>query len=360
MSSASPVLSETTRLALPLIAAAQAQKHVTHNEALGLVDALVHLAVKDRGLAGPPPDAETGDRHIVGAAPTGAWAGHAGEVAEREEGHWRFLSPRAGWLAWVEGERCLIVHDGEAWGDAEIRGTSRLGINATADAVNRLALASAASLFTHAGGDHRMTINRASAADTASQVFSTGFSARAEIGLAGSDDLAVKVSGDGTTFRTALRAETSGLVRRPHNPCAARAMTGALSAALTPAVWVPITGTETVWSEGLGHEAAPFDVVTGRFAVAEAGPYRIEAAATFYAATEAAGVYLSLWRSGALLAGSQQVTTLAAAPGFASVQTSVLAALEAGDDVEVRAYVSAPGVSLLNSGFGAFSLAFAG
>lgn len=354
------VLSETPRLALPLIAAAQAQKHVTHNEALGLVDALVHMAVKDRGLTAPPPDAETGDRHIVGESPTGAWAGHAGAVAEREEGVWRFLSPQAGWLAWVEGERCLLAHDGMDWGDAEIRGTSRLGINASADATNRLAVASAASLFTHVGGDHRLTINRETGADTASQIFATGFSARAEIGLAGSDDLAIKVSEDGATFRTALLAEGSGLVRRPHNPAAARAMTGALSAELTPAVWVPISGAETEWSERLAHEAAPFDAVTGRFTVQAGGPYRIEASATFYLGTHAAGVYLSLWRSGVLLTGSQQVTTLAAAPGFASVQTSVLAGLDPGDTLEVRAYVSAPGVSLLNSGFGAFSVAFAG
>ena len=38
-------MSETVNLELPLIAAAQAQKHVTHNEALAIADALIHLAV---------------------------------------------------------------------------------------------------------------------------------------------------------------------------------------------------------------------------------------------------------------------------------------------------------------------------
>ncbi|MCJ2115070.1 DUF2793 domain-containing protein, partial [Methylobacterium sp. J-001] len=37
----------TPRLGLTLIAASQAQKHVTHNEALGLLDALVQLACLD-------------------------------------------------------------------------------------------------------------------------------------------------------------------------------------------------------------------------------------------------------------------------------------------------------------------------
>jgi hypothetical protein len=354
------VLSETPRLALPLIAAAQAQKHVTHNEALGLVDALVHLAVKDRGLAAPPAGAETGDRHIVAAGASGAWAGHGGHVAEREEGTWRFLVPRAGWLAWVEDERRLLVHDGEGWVDAEIRGTSRLGVNATADAVNRLAVASAASLFTHEGGDHRMMIDRETVADTASQIFSTGYSARAEIGLAGSDDFAVKVSADGATFRTALVAETSGLVRRPHLPAAAQVMTGALSAALTPGSWVPVTGGETAWSERLGHGGAPFDPVTGRFTVAAGGLWRVEAAVTFYAATTAGAAYLSLWRNGSLLAGTPQATTIAAATGFGSLQTSALVSLTAGDTVEMRAYVGAAGISLLNGGYGSFAVGFAG
>ena len=43
-------MSETVHLGLPVIAAAQAQKHVTHNEALRILDALVMLSVKDRDL----------------------------------------------------------------------------------------------------------------------------------------------------------------------------------------------------------------------------------------------------------------------------------------------------------------------
>ncbi len=43
----------TARLALPHILTNQAQQEVTHNEALALLDALVHLAVQDRDLAVP-------------------------------------------------------------------------------------------------------------------------------------------------------------------------------------------------------------------------------------------------------------------------------------------------------------------
>ena len=65
----------TTHLLLPYILAAQAQKHVTHNEALRVLDNLVQLAVLDRDLNAPPGAPAEGDRYIVKAspAPTGAW-----------------------------------------------------------------------------------------------------------------------------------------------------------------------------------------------------------------------------------------------------------------------------------------------
>ncbi|MCC0809144.1 DUF2793 domain-containing protein, partial [Methylobacterium sp. W2] len=48
-------MSQTTdNLALPLIAAAQAGKHVTHNEALVVLDRLVQLACLDKDLTAPP------------------------------------------------------------------------------------------------------------------------------------------------------------------------------------------------------------------------------------------------------------------------------------------------------------------
>ena len=53
-------------MALPLIDAAQAQKHVTHNEALRLLDALVQLAVESRTLTAPPGSPAEGACYISG------------------------------------------------------------------------------------------------------------------------------------------------------------------------------------------------------------------------------------------------------------------------------------------------------
>ena len=52
----------TNHLLLPYILAAQAQKHVTHNEALRILDGLVHLSVLDRDLTAPPASPADGDR----------------------------------------------------------------------------------------------------------------------------------------------------------------------------------------------------------------------------------------------------------------------------------------------------------
>ncbi len=108
-------MTETARLGLPLIAEAQAQKHVTHNEALLRLDAVVQMAVKDRDLTEPPDAPVDGDAWIVAAGAAGDWAGHDDEVVLRQAGGWVFLVPRAGWIAWIEDEGRLAIHDGTAW-----------------------------------------------------------------------------------------------------------------------------------------------------------------------------------------------------------------------------------------------------
>ena len=52
----------STHLLLPYLLAAQAQKHVTVNEALRLLDGLVQFAVLDRHLTAPPASPADGDR----------------------------------------------------------------------------------------------------------------------------------------------------------------------------------------------------------------------------------------------------------------------------------------------------------
>ncbi len=208
----------TPILQLPLILPAQAQKHVTHNEALRLLDVMVQLSVLTRSLTVPPATPSVGDRHIVPVGATSLWAGQAGRIALYAATGWEFIVPLAGWSAQVMTEGQAAVFDGAVWkapSDGSVA-VARLGISTAADATNRLAVASPATLLTHAGAGHQVKVNKAAAADTASLLFQTGFSGRAEMGTAGSDDFAVKVSADGTAFYTALlTAGATGEVTLP-------------------------------------------------------------------------------------------------------------------------------------------------
>jgi hypothetical protein len=119
-------MSNSTNLVLPLLSAAQAQKHVTVNEAVQKLDLMVQLAVIDRTLSAPPGSPADGARYVVAASPTGAWSGQAGKIAAWQDGAWVFLSPREGWTAWVNAENRMIFHDGSAW--IESAGDLQLGV----------------------------------------------------------------------------------------------------------------------------------------------------------------------------------------------------------------------------------------
>ncbi|WP_298436760.1 DUF2793 domain-containing protein [uncultured Jannaschia sp.] len=198
--------SERSRLlALPYIQANQAQKHVTHNEALRALDAIVQLSVE--GVAATPdltPD--EGDRWIVATGATEAFAGQDGAIAVRTDGAWAFHVPAEGWLAWDRATALLRVWTGSDWDQAggAPETVDRIGIATGADDTNRLAVASEAVLVTHAGAGTQVKLNKATGGDTASLLFQTGWSGRVEIGTAGDDDLHVKTSADGVTWTEAM------------------------------------------------------------------------------------------------------------------------------------------------------------
>ena len=238
----------TTNLQLPYILASQAQKHVSHNEALRLLDGLVQLSVRDRDLTAPPGSPADGDRYIVGSGATGDWAGWDLNVALWSDGVWQKLTPREGWRAWIEDEGVLLAWDGAAWSSIlpdELQNLSFLGVNGTADANNRLLVQSPGSLLNHEGGGHQLKINKASAGETASLLFQTAWGGRAEMGTAGSDDWSIKVSADGGSWNEALRADAAtGALTAPQGltvaPNAGLFHEAGISRLKQPYEWLPL------------------------------------------------------------------------------------------------------------------------
>ncbi|WP_193337522.1 DUF2793 domain-containing protein [Devosia beringensis] len=240
-------MDHTPRLTLPFIMPGQAQKHITHNEALQALDALVQPAIESRTLTTPPLTPIEGQTYLVPAGATGAWAGHADEIASFQSGAWLFLYPAPGWQLYCKADQTGLVFDSGSWHPLASLGSSlpRLGVNTGADTTNRLAVASPASLFTHAGAGHQLKLNKAAPGDTASLLFQTNWSGRAEMGLAGSDNWSLKVSPDGSSWITALAVNaTTGAttVAATLRPATDNAMTLGGSGARWSAIWAA-TGT---------------------------------------------------------------------------------------------------------------------
>jgi hypothetical protein len=112
----------TPRLALPLLQPGQAQKEMTVNEALARIDIAVQGAVAGAGVDMPPASPSPGACWLIGPAPTGAWTGHAHELAGWTSAGWIFVPPREGlqlWLGPIEGNARFL--DGE-WHLGEVHG----------------------------------------------------------------------------------------------------------------------------------------------------------------------------------------------------------------------------------------------
>jgi hypothetical protein len=87
--------SNSARHQLPFLAVGQAQKEITHNEALLRIDALLHMVVESE-LSTPPTiavDTQTGQCWLIGPSPTGQWQGKQGQIASWTGASWRYLVP---------------------------------------------------------------------------------------------------------------------------------------------------------------------------------------------------------------------------------------------------------------------------
>ncbi|MCK8485229.1 DUF2793 domain-containing protein [Aliiroseovarius sp. S2029] len=245
MPNTSPILS------LPLIQPAQAQKHVTHNEALRLLDILVQLSVETADTLSPPPGATEGDRHIVPGGATGDWAGQDQTITWLQDGVWQFIAPQAGWRADVTATAQHLRYDGGQWVDTapSMNNLDLLGVNTTADATNKLAVASDATLLSHDGTSHQVKINKASAGDTASMLFQSNWSGRAEFGLTGDDSFHVKTSPDGSTWAEAIVATGTGDVGIGKSPAAKLDVDGVMR--LTPTTTASLPAAASVGAGGV-------------------------------------------------------------------------------------------------------------
>ena len=210
----------SARLGLPYLAAGQMQKHVTLNEALTRLDALVQTAVVSCTTAEQPAGPEDGALWILPSGATGAdWSLRPGGALMRAEGGgWTVVEANDGLVALVLDDGELVVRHGGDWVPlgtrlGAVQTLVRLGVGTTADAGNPFAARLNAALWTAleaaAGGtgDLRLTLNKEASGDVLSLLFQSGWGGRAELGLVGNDDLRLKVSADGADWREAFAVD---------------------------------------------------------------------------------------------------------------------------------------------------------
>jgi len=207
----------SARLALPYLAAGQMQKHVTLNEALTRLDALVQTVVVSRTTTAQPGAPGDGALWILPSGATGAdWSTRPeGALLRAEGGGWTVVPAGDGLIALVADAGEVVVRHGGSWVPLGARlgvaqALTRLGLGTTADAANPFAARLNTALWTAleawAGGtgDLRLTLNKEAAGDVLSLLFQSGWGGRAELGLAGDDDLRLKVSADGSSWHEAF------------------------------------------------------------------------------------------------------------------------------------------------------------
>lgn len=105
----------TDRLSLALIAPGQAQKEMTHNEALARLDMMVQAVVQSVAPASVPASPMLGQCWIVGVGASGVWVGRDGAIAAWTAGGWRFVPPFEGMTAWSIADAMQVIRRGTSW-----------------------------------------------------------------------------------------------------------------------------------------------------------------------------------------------------------------------------------------------------
>lgn len=118
----------STRFNFPFIVPGQAQKEMSHNEAIVLIDAVLHPTVEGAPVDVPPEVPELGQAWLLGEAPQDAWEGYARSLACWTIGGWRFVAPQEGMCVWNRADQLWLRWTGSQWSHGQLEGSElRIG-----------------------------------------------------------------------------------------------------------------------------------------------------------------------------------------------------------------------------------------
>jgi hypothetical protein len=122
-----------------LLQSGQAQKEVTHNEAVAMADMLMQSVIVSVAPGSVPASPSFGQCWIVGAGASGAWAAHDHALACWTSGGWRFAAAFSGMSVWSLADNAVARFDGSGWiigrveaAELRVNGTKVVGARAAA------------------------------------------------------------------------------------------------------------------------------------------------------------------------------------------------------------------------------------
>lgn len=113
-------MAETNQFGMPLLASAQAQKHVTVNEALSILDAVAQFRIASADIATPPTGVAEGTAYLIPEGAVNEWTTQAGHIAIAVNDGWRYVAPQAGWQVFNAQTGTTQLFDGVAWLDSTL------------------------------------------------------------------------------------------------------------------------------------------------------------------------------------------------------------------------------------------------
>ena len=105
----------TTFFSIKELTQGQAQKEITHNEALRVIDVLLTKSVISSVLTAEPATPADGDFYIVAAGATGAWAGQDNNLALYINAAWIFVTPPADLILFDKAAGNMVKFSGGSW-----------------------------------------------------------------------------------------------------------------------------------------------------------------------------------------------------------------------------------------------------
>lgn len=107
-------MSNSPRLGIPYLVESQAQKEVTHNEAINMIELLVH-PISESVLSTPPANPIEGALYLIGLGATGEWEGKDNYITEYISGSWKYCPPVDGMRIWDKNTGQALFYKAGSW-----------------------------------------------------------------------------------------------------------------------------------------------------------------------------------------------------------------------------------------------------